>query len=242
MFVIFLTVFAGLAVVSFWWLPEWWGLLVFILLASMWLVLFAKALPMVYRAGARHIAKSWPDLARAAGLTYEPDDHSLWGDRYPALRGEYRGRFLMMGFARAGYSYSISSLEASVPTDNPRFSLAVKNPANIRFTMQPKGFFVRASRIEAVTNGDEDFDSLFVIKGEPGDYVKSAVQWIIASGSRTLNCLRQNVSSIELNGSYLVCAQGRALAIENQIALFNLLCNLAELAEKWEASWQVRIP
>jgi len=228
--VIFMAVFAGLEVVSF---PlPWWGMMIMVVLVGTLGVYFVQAITtMSLRAVARQKAKSWPALARAMGLTYEPDDHSLWGDRDPAIRGEYRGHLMMMGFARTGYAYSISSLEVNVPADIPRLSLVVKNPANIRFTIQPKGFFVRTSRIEAVSSGDEDFNKLFVVKGQPGDYVKRAVQRIVASGFHVLDCLHRNIS-IELNGSNLACTQGRVLAVEDQIALFNLLCDLAKLAEQ----------
>jgi hypothetical protein len=180
----------------------------------------------VQQATARPMDDSWPELAQSSGLTYEPDERSLLGTRYPGMHGEYHGRKLLMTFAlEETYTDDVS------PHAYPRFTLDIDNRAEIQFSIRSKDIFARASLLDAIASGNEDFNRLFVVKGKPGNYVKRAVEHISATGFHTLDCLLRDVRYVELKESQLVWSQVGALEIEDQIALFNLLCNLAELAE-----------
>jgi hypothetical protein len=84
-----------------------------------------------------------------------------------------------------------------------------------------------------VSIGNRDFDRCFSVARSPREHVQGAVDRIVQSEPRLLSWIMRNLPSIELRGDKLSCWQnGELTNVDDQKALLDLLCNLADLAEK----------
>jgi hypothetical protein len=88
-------------------------------------------------------------------------------------------------------------------------------------------------RSTEISSGNLGFDRRFSVTGSPHEYLQGAVDLIVQSDPHLFAWILRNFPSVELKGERLVCDQNAELTnVDDQIALLNLLCDMAELAEK----------
>lgn len=197
------------------------------------LVLFLIIPPWLALSRRKELQKqvdAWPKLSQRTGLAYTPATMTQkWWDSSvypPSVRGEYRGRFLSM-------AQISSNTDSSFPYQNATISLNVRNGAHFSLSIQAKKVLAYIHKTVEVRSGDTDFDRRFSAIGSPCEYVLGAADLIIRSDPRLLAWIMRSFPSIELKGENLFCSQNSELTnLDDQIALLNLLCDLAELAEK----------
>jgi hypothetical protein len=175
--------------------------------------------------------EAWPELAQRTGLTYTPATKpQKWWDSSvypPNVHGEYRGRYLSLD------SITMDRGRIDIPVyQNTSISLNVENYAPCSLSIQAKNALDYIRKPIELPSGNLDFDRCFTVTGSPREYVLAAADRIIHSDPRLFAWIMQKFPSIELKGENLVCDQnGELTNVDDQIALLNLLCDLAELAE-----------
>ena len=165
--------------------------------------------------------EAWSELARQTGMTYTP--------RYlPGVHGEYRGRYLSIALITSGdvdHEYMIYQ--------NASIQVNVQNSACFALSIQGKRVLDYIEPASDFSSGSLDFDRHFHAIGVPHGYVQAALQRIVRSEACLLKWIMRNFPSIELNGETLTFSQnGELTSVNDQLALLDLLCDLAELTEK----------
>ena len=158
---------------------------------------------------------AWPELALRTGMTYTPGY---------SVHGEYRGRCLSLIFDR------------ELIGSTTRISLDVLNSFRCSLFIQAKSVLDYIRKNAEVSSGNQEFDRHFSVTGSPRQYAQGAVNLIVHSDSHLLAWIMQKSPSVELKGEHLGCDQnGELTNVDDQLALLNLLCDLAELAEEMES-------
>ena len=188
-------------------------------------------LALLRRQDVRRQVNAWPELARRTGLTFDPNIFNipLRNYRLPGLRGEYRNRSLTVKLITSG------DLDSDNPIilQNTSISLNVENSAGLSLSIQAKGFRDYICKVKQVPSGNLGFDRRFSATGSPREYVQAVVDRIVQSDPHLLAWMMRSSPSMELKGDHLTCSQnGELTNVDDQIAFLDLLCNIAELAEK----------
>ncbi len=189
------------------------------------------------------LGQVWWQLAAHAGLIFHGLELDLWGSsRSPAVSGAYRGRQVRV----SRIVQQIDASEGSVPAVYTRMSLEVNNAAGCRLSLGSASFLERIFGRDRTRSGDKEFDHRFRVSGDPATFAQKAVEVLAshvdlfarpAGVIQRTDCAWSWVSwsppSIQLKGPELTCTQsGVPTYIPHQVALLNLLCDLAELAER----------
>lgn len=183
----------------------------------------------------KKVAATWSELAEKTGLELE-QDHSYIFENL-SLNGLYRGRQVSMATVMKDQSYG----EGSITRVFTQMLLEVNNTGDCRLTMRGKPFLNKIFKIGGRTSGNGDFDWLFRFDGRPNDFLQKARQLIVwhpvllrkPDGVILTSAINWSLPSIYLQGSNLICLQsGVPTHTSDQISILNLLCDLAELAEK----------
>jgi hypothetical protein len=142
----------------------------------------------------------------------------------------------------------VGGYEGTIPAVFTRIWLEVKNRGGCQLHVSSKWFLSRIFSSRQVNSGDPDFDLRFSFKGQPAEFLQRAMQLIvhhpilldrpdevIMLTDYPLSWVNWSRPSIHLEGGELVCMQsGVPTQVSGQISMLDLLCDLAELAEK---SW-----
>jgi hypothetical protein len=201
---------------------------------------------LIYRRSAirklGQLTNAWTDLARQTGLVFTPGTVSRLGIHSPpSLAGEYRGH-------RVAVSKIVqhqAAGESTIPAVYTRISIQVDNPGNFSFSLDPMllGLFRRG---RASATGDAEFDRRFRVKGHPPEFKRSATGLLVNRRDLLIRRPREVIMltdsplawrswgrpSIRLQGSDLSCFQsGVPTEVDHQIAVLNLLCDLAGQVE-----------
>lgn len=165
--------------------------------------------------------EAWLELSQRTGLTCTPG--------YPrSVRGEYRGRSLQLAL----FTFGDPDHDAPV-FQNTSIRLDVQNCARFSLSIQAKSVLDYTDKQMAASSGILDFDRHYKIMGSPRAYMQGVVDLIVQSEPHLLEWMMRKFPSIELTGEHLICEQNSELTnVDDQIALLNLLCDMAELAEK----------
>jgi hypothetical protein len=180
---------------------------------------------------------AWPELALRTGLTYTKKPQKWWDPAVnpPSISGDYRGRYLTMYLFNYGNPDRIDTLIYQ----NTSILLDVQNCAQLSLFIVGKDAG-NTHMILDIPSGNRDFDRCFSVTGSPREYVQGAVDLIVQSDPHLFAWIMRYFPSIELKGERLICEQnGELTSIDDQVALLNLLCDLAELAERktYESDW-----
>ncbi len=198
------------------------------------------------------LAGIWSGLAEATGLTLDPRNDLLpayGASAQPALTGSYRGRPTTVGV-----SVSVGDRDSGLPP-NVYFvtTLRVANLGHLTLTIRAKGGLAKWQALPPANSGNRAFDRRYSVKGTPTDFTEAALALIVKRTPITLSRPSNVVlmthpdatgfsratwqlPSIELEGSDLICVQHGALKhVHDQIALLDMLCELANLAEDTSA-------
>jgi hypothetical protein len=176
--------------------------------------------------------KAWPELARRTGLTYSPASGSQQGRsahlNRPSVRGKYRGHYVSVDLVTRG--------NPEEPMwhvyQNTSIGVHVDNRASFWLSIRPKMGLSKQHTSNDVSSGNRDFDRCVSVEGWPRKYRQMAARLIVHRYPRLMGWLMHNDPCIDLRGALLVCWQnGEVTEVEDQIALLDLLCDLAELAE-----------
>lgn len=96
---------------------------------------------------------------------------------------------------------------------------------------------------KGISSEKQKFDRCFSIDGAPREYLQRAVDLICRSEPGLLAWMIHYRPSIELKGENIYCWQnGEFTDLNSQIALLNLLCDLADLAECMEREMSLLEP
>jgi len=157
--------------------------------------------------------EAWSELAQRTGLTYGPGY---------SVRGEYRSRVLRQ------------TLESEVIGPPwTLISLNVKNNTGFSLAIQVMRIFNHGSQIPEISSGNPDFNNRFRVTGLPWEFVRASGDLIVHSDPHLLAWMMRIDCSIKLDGENLLWSQNSELTdVDDQFALLNLLCDIAELAER----------
>jgi hypothetical protein len=136
------------------------------------------------------VQASWPDVARAWGLSVDPRRYRFWG--------KVHGRDVL---ACPTIAPDPLGSKASVLTTQVQVQLGLPAGAALSLSRQNgDGFFRRLFRGQDVILGDEAFDAAFVVKGEPESFVRAALG---PSVRAHLNSLRASGYEVTLHEGVL---------------------------------------
>lgn len=184
----------------------------------------------------------WSELARQTGLTYIPGKRSFPSHIFPHLYGEYRGRYVSMSLEIEGSrdEYDISRVFTKI-------ALQVINPAHLSLEISEKWLLTRRIWKKEILSGNSEFDQRFRVTGKPPEFVQRAInmpdlqnillldesQSKIMKAAYALSWASSSRPTITLKGWDLVClVHGVLTLVDVQIAMLNMLCDLADLAEQ----------
>ena len=178
-------------------------------------------LAILRRKETKRQVEAWSKLARQTGMTYT-------SGYLPSVHGEYRGRYLSIALITSGdvdHQYMIYQ--------NASIQLNVQNSAGFTLSIQGKRVLDYIDPNPDVSSRSLDFDRHFHAMGMPHGYVQAAIERIVQSEACLLKWIMRNFPSIELKGETLTFSQnGELTSVNDQLALLDLLCDLAELTEK----------
>jgi hypothetical protein len=212
---------------------------------SLGIVVFMVACIMFFIDGAnqlqqrKRVAAAWSELAEKTGLELERDHSYIFENL--SLSGFYRGRRVSISTVCKEQAYG----EGSITRVFTHMSLEVNNTGGCFLTMRGRPFLNKIFKLGGEISGNVNFDRRFRFGGQPGDFLQKAQQIIIQHPillrkpdgiilSPALNW--RSLPSIQLQGSHLICLQsGVPMHVLGQVSILNLLCDLAELAEKMES-------
>lgn len=168
----------------------------------------------------------WPELAQRTGLTFDPNIFNIPKGlyHYPGLRGEYRD-----------HSLTVKLFGDSERNDPPNtfITIELQNRASFSLSIQAMRVLDYVNKTTEFPSANQDFYSRFSVIGLPREYVQGVVDLIAKCDPHLLAWIMRSFPSIELKSQNLVCSQnGELTNVDDQRALLNLLCDLAELAEK----------
>lgn len=169
---------------------------------------------------------AWPEVARRTGLSFDPNIFNIPKPlyHYPGLRGEYRGHSLSVKLFADSERNEAPNTITSIDTQNyASFSLCVQAKSPLEYIHQ----------ITRFPSENPDFDRRFSVIGSPDEYVQGAVDLVVRSEPRLLAWILRSFPTIELKRDSLICRQHREFTnVDDQIALLDLLCDIADLAER----------
>jgi hypothetical protein len=169
---------------------------------------------------------AWLEVSQRTGLTFDPNIFNIpkVPYHYPGLRGEYRDRSLTVKL--------FGDSERNEPP-NTFITIDLKHQASFSLSIQARRVLDYIYKTTEFPSANQDFDRRFSVRGSPHEYVQEAVDLIVRSDPPLLAWIMRSFPYIELKGENLFCSQNSELTnLDDQIALLNLLCDLAELAEK----------
>jgi len=178
------------------------------------------------------LEEMWSELANRTGLTYEPGyedvDYLFQGPLGDPMRvwGDYRGRYIHMGRV----AYSVGDDYPSVV--NTKIRLDVQNSALVSLDIHQKGWLRKLIGSGKLSGWGEDLDQHLSIAGQPQEFLQSASELIGRADPSLKTWMIDYHPPIRLAQSHLTCELGKLTDIHIQTALLDLLCDLAELAEK----------
>lgn len=187
-----------------------------------------------YQYSGIELGEMWSELANRTRLTYEPGyedvDNTLWvqgplGDPMKVW-GDYRGRYIYIGRSahRAGDDYPF--------VVNTKIRLDVKNSALFSLEIHQTGWLRRFIGSEKLSDWNKDLGQRLSVAGSPQEYLQNAIRLIDTADPSLRMWLIDYHPRIRLAQSHLTCELGKLTDIGIQTALLELLCDLAELAEK----------
>ena len=184
------------------------------------------------------LGEMWSELANRSGLTYEPGyedvDSVFQGPLGDPMRvwGDYRGRYIYMGRVAYGSrdGYSVGDDYPSVV--NTKIRLDVQNSALVSLDIHQKGWLRKLIGSGKLSGWGEDLDQRLSIAGQPQEFLQSASELIGRADPSLKTWMIDYHPPIRLAQSHLTCELGKLTDIHIQTALLDLLCDLAELAEK----------
>lgn len=176
--------------------------------------------------------QAWMELAQRSGLTFDSNIFNAPARvvHSPGVHGQYRNRpvsITLLGvYERDVPAYYLLPPHTSI-------SIQLKNCARVSLCIQAKTFHEYMQGITEVHSGNLGFDGHFNVKSSPYEYVQSAIDLMLRNDTNLLSWILQHFPSIELREENLTCRQnGELTSVDDQLALLNLLCDLAELAEQ----------
>lgn len=182
-------------------------------------------LALARRSEAIRQVDAWSELAQHTGLIYTPANNLY----PPSVHGEYRGRSLSINL----FIYGDRDKTFALIYQNTSIALEVENHPGLSLSIQARRDRVRKSNNMEFSSGSQDFDRLFSVTGSPREFIQKAVDLVVQSNPRLLTWIMRSLPSIELKeGKFVYDQNGELSNVDDQIALLDLLCNMAELAEK----------
>jgi hypothetical protein len=170
---------------------------------------------------------AWSELTQRIGLIYTPAKNLY----PPSVHGEYRGRSLSINL----FIYGDRDNTFALIYQNTSIALEVENHSGLSLSIQARRDRVRKSNNMEFSSGSQNFNRLFSVTGSPSEFIQRAVDLVVQSDPRLFAWLIRSLPSIELKGERLVCDQNSELTnVDDQNDLLDLLCDLADLAEKME--------
>ncbi len=215
------------------------------------MVLFLVGFPVliialvVWDRGCRRerLGEVWSQLAAHTGLAFNGVDLDLGGSsQSPGLSGLYRGRQVSVS---KDVEYH-DAYEGGIPVAYTRMRLSVKSHSGCCLKFGGRSFLARIFGANRASSGSSEFDRRYLVSGAPAAFLGRAFQLLVTGAGlfekpdglimRTddaLSWVLWSSPSILLDGYELTCTQsGVPTDIPHQVALLNLLCDLAELAEQ----------
>ncbi len=195
-------------------------------------------------------AQLWSEFASQIGFEHPAIDDSPWLGpvvKFP-VAGVYRGRRVSLSERvewEAGGGHDDYGSTKRTFTD---VSVDVTNPRHYQLGIRQRWSLGRLFRVagKAGTGEIERLDRYFGIRGEPEAFVQAVIQslgpgsiLVSPSSAEPRNTQRNmrwevilRLQSIQLRGSKVTSVQsGLPTSITGQVAVLNLLCDLAELVE-----------
>jgi hypothetical protein len=169
----------------------------------------------------------WHELASRTGLTFTPAGClGLYG--WPSVRGQYRGRDLML--------YAVGDSVTESLSEDTKIRVAVNHATRAYFSLSPP-MWSAVARVfppkERLLVGDDEFDRAFLLRGRPEGFVAA----ILAPAE-----LRQRVLGLRpgiglmLRGTEIWLEEpGLERDVDYLQFVFDLLCDLAERVEETAA-------
>lgn len=198
--------------------------------------------------------QAWSELARQTGLTFDPGSKAssiFRPGREPQVTGRYRGRFLTL---TKDYEYIDTYSGGGVTAVFTRIWVSVANPAGLSLELRDKSILDRVFKKRAVATVEEGLHWPFVATGLPAAFVQRAQALIlqrrdilvrrpagvIKLTDHPFSWTPWRRPSIKMKGPDLVFRMSGVLAVvQTQIALIDLLCDLAELTEEMQRDLSV---
>ncbi len=184
---------------------------------------------------------TWSALAEATGLDFRGVQSDYWGSsQSPSLSGLYRGRYVEV----SRLIEQQDAYDGSIPLGYTCIVVDLDNRAGCRLTFGASSLLDRIFHHGHVSSGDADFDHRFRVSAEPAGFARRAAEALASHPELfvkhhgIIQCIEAGLSgvssrppSIRLRGSYVSCTQSDVPAVHHQVALLNLLCDLADLAD-----------
>ena len=205
------------------------------------LILALLSLPLIEirRKQIRQMADTCSELARKTGLNYIAPVMSLpgilfsfrWTFRNAAAQGLYRSRGTSLSMTGSGGGWSGEYAE-NPPVQYCVVELEVRNSTGFKLTISPRWILSRLfDRSDAIT-GDKRFDQRLIIQGKPLDFLEQVSGFIRLTNPSLLAWMIEEQPRISLRGPKLSCKQGLMKNLDDQIAVLNFLCDLADFTER----------
>jgi hypothetical protein len=174
--------------------------------------------------------RTWPELARQTGLAYEAGSSLQWyliHRHPPRLNGLYRGHHVTITRV-THYNYEHGN---SVCT---QASLQVRNHGDSSLSFHPRRLFQHA----CLPIRDVRFERNFTLSGEPPEFAQGAIELVLKAPPNLHEWLLRSKPKpfITLKGPSLTCSCDAPRDIQTQIALLNLLSDIARFTE--EIPWK----
>ncbi len=186
-------------------------------------------------------ANCMQELARRTGLVFDRARFlTIRTDAAPVLYGEYRGFYIAL-------SLVMDSWQSEIPRIFTRTSLMVDDGGATSLQIRERKLVGRKIRSQGILSGDEPFDHKYHAGGAPAEFVQHALKLILrhprlfrVKPEELTLLVRYPLSwtswsqpSITMENSTLVSLQhGVVTRVDHQKEHLDLLCDLAELAER----------
>ena len=194
------------------------------------------------RTRAKELEAIWSRLALQIGLTYVASKRSFLSLTSPRVFGEYRGRFV---------SITLEIEDGSSEYDTARvftkITLQVINRTYVSLEIKEKGLLTRRAGKREILSGNNEFDRRFRVIGIPPEFAQRVLRLpdlqsiLLRDESQNkmmktafaLSWASSSRPTLTLKDWDLVClVHGVLTVVDAQIALLNMLCDLADLAEQ----------
>ncbi len=212
------------------------------------LIVLAVAAGGVIVVRRRHLRRVafWAELARQTGLQFKDEHSGTFGAPHlPRLDGLYRGRRVSIS---TDVEYVHDAEGAGGPVYSRCIDLEVRNSAGCRLDIHRRHLLRVFLHLDQPTSmsGNKHFDRRFQIDGLPTDFLEGALrlmvphsilftqsQGALPDADYRFSQVGERLDSLSLQGMTLNCMQrGTPTDAAAQLALLDLLCGVAELAER----------